>query len=955
MYTIHACWKPTDTGNLYLWGESHTAYERHATASDGIHPFAAQYSELEQLLRGCALSTTLSEEELLLSLPSSAMLPIPSFDRSQEAERFHRWSLPALSIASRDALELLTASVTTHDLTFGPSWHYYQRLATFAAELIYTGAFLPVLSSSYEASWKPFLTQSNMLKLQQFAQHVPFCEEGAEALVHDFLNKTIDAFIKTSGVSPITRKPQTIVERWLHQLHTLDGTTLEVTNDSQEIVQTTEQFFAMPSSVKLFTLGFRLAEPVHAHQSWTLEFYLQSEELRFSATDIWNQSPRSSEYECPQERLLKDLIRASYTYQKIGQAFSQKQPISLSLTLAEASSFLQTEGELLVKAGFLVEVPAWYKHKKKLTSRVKISNRSSELLSMDSILDYEWQLSIDDTSVTEKDLEKLVQLKLPLVHLNGQWVRLESTDLEALQLFKNKGSTIPFSDALKLALVDEQTIDTEGFLAEFLTKLRNPFEDTSRAPATFQGTLRPYQLRGLSWLSFLSQTGCGMCLADDMGLGKTIQIIALLLQKSCKPTLIVCPLSIVTNWQKELTRFAPGLSVYIHHGAQRLDKEAFIRAAHSHDIVLTTYAIVGRDSEKFHALNWHMLIIDEAQTIKNSTTKQTQAIKKIPARSKIALTGTPIENRLSELWSLMDFLNKGYLGSLRTFTQTFIQPIERDGDTKRSEQLKRLISPFVLRRVKTDKTIIQDLPDKIETKELCYLTKEQTSLYQALVTLMLNAVEKAEGIERKGLVLTTLLRLKQICNHPVNFLKDRSSLSGRSGKLVRLEELLEEILAEGGKSLIFTQFAQMGGLLQTHLETRFQQPVLFLHGKSTKKERDKIVEAFQSPDGPSLFILSLKAGGIGLNLTEANHVFHFDRWWNPAVETQATDRAFRIGQKRVVQVHTLITAGTVEERIDELIERKKQLADLVISPGEQWISELSTEDLRELFTLDPHV
>ena len=358
---------------------------------------------------------------------------------------------------------------------------------------------------------------------------------------------------------------------------------------------------------------------------------------------------------------------------------------------------------------------------------------------------------------------------------------LESSDLETLRTIKSKGSTT-FSEALKLSLVDEQTIDAEGFLAEFLTKLRNSFEHTSTAPVTFQGTLRPYQMRGLSWLTFLTQTGCGMCLADDMGLGKTIQIIALLLQKSSKPTLIICPLSIVTNWQKELARFAPNLSVYVHHGAQRLDKEAFIRAAHSHDIILTTYAIAGRDSEKLHALTWHMLIIDEAQTIKNSATKQTQAIKKLPARTKIALTGTPIENRLSELWSLMDFLNKGYLGSLRSFTQTFILPIEREGDTKRSEQLKRLIAPFVLRRVKTDKAIIQDLPDKIETKELCYLTKEQTSLYQALVTLMLNALEKAEGIERKGLVLTTLLRLKQICNHPVNFFQDSSSLNGPFGK-----------------------------------------------------------------------------------------------------------------------------------------------------------------------------
>ena len=345
MYTIHACWKSIDTGNLYLWAESHTAYERHAPLSDGIHPFAARYSELEELLHGCAFSTIFSEGELLLSLPTSTLLPVASFDTTLKAERFHRWSLPALRIASKDALELLTAAIRITDLTFGPSWHYYQHLATFAAELIYTGSFLPVLSSSYQASWKPFLNQSNMLKLQQFAQHVPFCEEGAEALVHDFLDKTIDAFVKTSGaeVSPVTRKPQTIVERWLSQLHTIDGTTLDVTRDAQEIARTTERFFVAPSSLKLFTLGFRLLEPVEAHHPWTLDFYLQGEGLRLSATDIGNQQTLLSEYESPQERLLKDLIRASYTYQKIGQAFSQKQPTSLTLTLAEASSFLQTE------------------------------------------------------------------------------------------------------------------------------------------------------------------------------------------------------------------------------------------------------------------------------------------------------------------------------------------------------------------------------------------------------------------------------------------------------------------------------------------------------------------------------------------------------------------------------------------------------------------------------------
>lgn len=371
-----------------------------------------------------------------------------------------------------------------------------------------------------------------------------------------------------------------------------------------------------------------------------------------------------------------------------------------------------------------------------------------------------------------------------------------------------------------------------------------------------------------------------------------------------------------------------------------------------HDVVLTTYALALRDQELLNQVAWENIVLDEAQNIKNDEAKQTQAIKKLKSRYRLALTGTPVENRLSELRSIVEFLNPGYLGSAQDFRQRFVLPIERYHDTERSQVLKQLVQPFILRRVKTDKSIIQDLPEKMEMKVLCNLTQEQASLYDAVVKEMLEKIDDAKGIERKGMILSALLRLKQVCNHPAHFMGDESALGKRSGKVLRLEEMLEEVLAEGDKALIFTQFAEMGQLLRRHLQEQLGREVLFLHGGTPKKVRDQLVTRFQDErDDAPLFLLSLKAGGVGLNLTAANHVFHFDRWWNPAVENQATDRAFRIGQHRNVQVHKFVCVGTLEERIDAMIESKKALAENIIGSGENWLTEMSTSQLRELFVL----
>ena len=424
------------------------------------------------------------------------------------------------------------------------------------------------------------------------------------------------------------------------------------------------------------------------------------------------------------------------------------------------------------------------------------------------------------------------------------------------------------------------------------------------------------------------------------------------------PVLLIAPTSVVTNWEREIGTFAPGLQTYVHRGSDRLKGEGLREVVKNKDVVLTSYPVARLDAETIQSIKWLAVILDEAQNIKNPEAKQTQAIRKIEAEFRIALTGTPVENRLSELWSIMHFLNPGYLGARKAFRENFAMPIERYHDEDAIKQLKQLTTPFILRRVKTDPRVISDLPEKVETKVYCALTEEQATLYEAVVQDVMQKIEEQDGMKRRGLVLSMMMQLKQICNHPVQYLHQSSkdsadvSLDDRSGKLERLGELLEEVLAEGDRALLFTQFAEMGEMLASYLPGAFGAATQFLHGGTSAKARDQMVKRFQEDEhAPPIFILSLKAGGTGLNLTRANHVFHFDRWWNPAVEDQATDRAFRIGQKRNVQVHKFVTTGTLEEMIDDMIESKKGLAQAVVGSGEGWLTEMSTDELRKAVSL----
>lgn len=512
------------------------------------------------------------------------------------------------------------------------------------------------------------------------------------------------------------------------------------------------------------------------------------------------------------------------------------------------------------------------------------------------------------------------------------------------------------------ALLPVVSIDVEGWLATALEQLNQHQHFTPLAePAGFIGELRPYQQRGVGWLAYLRALGIGACLADDMGLGKTVQSIALLLYMrqaemqavvgQQPPALLICPTSVVANWRREVERFAPILRVLVHHGGGRLAGDAFLQQAPTYDLIITSYGTARRDVEVLARFTWSDLILDEAQNIKNPTAKQTQAVLQLNAHNRIALTGTPVENRLSELWSIMEFLNPGYLEHYELFRRRYILPIERYNDEEQAAELRKVVQPFLLRRLKSDPAIIADLPEKNEMVVYCSLTQEQADLYEKVVSDTLNVLDHSEGIQRRGIVLGLLTKLKQICNHPAHYLKQEGPLPGRSSKLNRLTEMLEEVLAVGDSALVFTQFVEMGELLQQHLRDTFKVETLFLHGRTPAAQRERMVMAFQEAETPTIFILSLRAGGAGLNLTQANHVFHFDRWWNPAVENQATDRAFRIGQRRDVQVHKFVVAGTIEEHIHQLLEDKRTLSEVIVGSGEQWLTELSTEQLRDLLLL----
>ena len=741
-------------------------------------------------------------------------------------------------------------------------------------------------------------------------------------------------------------------------------------------------------------LGIRLdqSNPLD-EQEWHLSFFVTSSadlSLRIDLEDWWNYSDTERARRIKQfgqqfdRNLLVRLGQAARICPILWEGLETTYPTGVRVDMQTAYEFLKNDALVLESAGFKILLPNWWmpEGRRRAKIRINASGRSSSSSSAASntgyfrlpeLVNYTYELSIGGETVNEEEWQYLVNAKSPLVRFRGEWMELDAQQMSAMLDLWNERDGVDelhaVSDVLKQLAESNETAFEFKFdetLEKILTGLQQQCDiEELDEPAGFLGELRPYQKQGLSWLATQEELGLNPCLADDMGLGKTIQIIALLLfererakpseRNQFLPTLLIAPTSVLSNWQKEMEKFSPQLKSMIHHGSAReRDSEAFCKTASANDVVITSFTIVRKDKDLLKKQKWRRIVVDEAQNIKNPKSSQSKSICGLDAPFRIALTGTPIENRLLDLWSLFRFLNPGYLGTAAQFRRAYEKPIFRNGDQTKAKQLQQLVRPFILRRMKTDQSIIDDLPEKLELKVYCNLTKEQASLYQALTEDVKKQIAESEGIQRKGLILSTLMKLKQICNHPAQFLQDGSDFSAmRSHKLTRLTEMIEEVLEASDSLLIFTQFTEIGGQLEDLLRTRNNCPVYYLHGGTSRKRREQMIESFQDPDSPpSIFILSLKAGGVGITLTRANHVFHFDRWWNPAVENQATDRAYRIGQQKMVIAHKMVTLGTLEERIDKMIEDKQALAESIVGSDESWLTELDDAAFEQLIALN---
>ncbi|MBS4218935.1 DEAD/DEAH box helicase [Bacillus sp. FJAT-49711] len=835
-------------------------------------------------------------------------------------------------------------------------------------EAIYSGKWLPQFTNDDDSVFKWKVPEMIWEEFSAGFWEQPFHGETMEQFVTRFFHHALSIYLEQGHEGDTLAKKIELLK-----LSPLSAEELDAYFDEdrwQEWIGTTE--VSMP-----FALGLRLTEPDEDEEPWILETVLR---------DVKNPEriyPLSEHKRFPKRWLsfLDSVYAEEDRWLKLFPWLQGENGIIHELDEPLAWNFLTDASEKLHALGVEILLPSWWEAMRAANMTVKArvkqtgTNYRPSFVGLDSMLNFDWRLSMNGTDLSEDEFQSLVQEQRRLVKIRGRWVKLDPKMIAHIQTLmeqaKKEGLRVQdifaLGDEDENADMDIDEFDPRAFaqikielnqsLKKMLRQLNTvseiPFVDV---PDTLLGQLRPYQQLGLNWLVFLRQFGFGACLADDMGLGKTIQLISYLLHVKYKeanetPALIICPTSVLGNWQRELERFAPSLNVVLHYGSNREKEESFVEMTKQADIVLTSYGLSHLDSEEFLSIKWSTIALDEAQNIKNAETKQSRAIRKFKGMHHIALTGTPMENRLSELWSIFDFINHGYLGTFGQFQKKYILPIERDGSEKKIHELQKLIRPFLLRRTKKDPEVELNLPDKLEQKEYCALTTEQAALYEDLVQDTFSKIETLSVFERKGLILQMLSKLKQLCNHPALYLKEElpENIINRSNKIATLVELADAIMETGEACIIFTQYIGMGEMIRKILEERYKIKVPFLNGSMPKAQRDHYVGRFQEGDFP-FFLLSLKAGGTGLNLTAANHVIHYDRWWNPAVENQATDRAYRIGQNRFVHVHKFITTGTLEERIDLMLEKKQALNEEIIR-SDQWVTELSNEDLHNLLAL----
>jgi hypothetical protein len=993
-----------------FWAEGPTVAH---TARDS-HPRAVSAEELETALRdeglaGFLPATRARVAALALTAPAVHGRPVPSVPALREPADYaapgtpvlRAFFLQGLVLAPVDALEALIGlpgvlRLRGFSLTAGDDLEYWAEVARWTYDLLLRRRIAPTADAG-RPRWRPVLTDPHEKeRFRRFAAALPpvsraLSEEGAaptpegglppaasvlqgfvDAAARDVLREVLPAERRRAGDGPEALAVAGLAE------------TPAPAADAAVLGRLAEWSLSVldPLPEGSLRLGIRVVPPESVGGSFALAFALEStekDEIALTAEEIWESSEtavrrRGRLFSNLQDTLLARLGAAASLSPAVRRSLEERHPTGVELSPEETWRFLSEEATLLGEAGVAVRLPgggALQRVSLRLVAREgagPTSDPGVTRFGLDTLVDFDWKVAVGDALLTVSEFEDLAARQMPLVEVRGEWVLLDREHLEQARriLDRRPGGRTTLGELLRLA----GGLDPEGAGASvdgvagegWLSRLLDP--DAARReigafvpPKALTGTLRPYQMRGVAWMRFLLSRGLGACLADDMGLGKTVQFLATLLAaqeagERIGPSLLVCPTSVAENWVSEAARFAPSLRVSVHHGPGRASGEAFRRLLESVDLLVTTYALAHRDRALLSEVNWEYLTLDEAQNVKNPAAAQSRAVRGLRAARRSALTGTPVENRLAELKSIFDFLNPGLLGSDDSFRRHFVVPIERRREPEAAARLRNVTAPFLLRRAKTDPGVVPDLPEKIETKEYTGLTREQAALYRATTRSLLAGIGRANRRTRKAKILLLLLRLKQICDHPALFLGD-GRLDGRSAKIVRLLEMCEETLAEKTPSLLFTQFAEMGHLLVAALKERFGCEVLFLHGGVPRRARAEMVRRFQEDDDPPpFFVLSLRAGGTGLNLTRASHVFHVDRWWNPAVEEQATDRAFRIGQTQHVQVHKFVCRGTLEERIDRMIEDKKHLARSIVGAGEQWIAGLSDEQLATLVALD---
>ncbi len=965
-----------------------------------IHPFSNSARNTFNLLHqsGALNESAIKYEKLKAYFPSSDDLPLPSGELSglvQEAGSgenavylMRDWEVPGVMLGIDDAFNALLSmnkDSAKIGVIMGSDLKFWESLVAFAFNLMSEQKFLPAVveeGPSVRSRWIPLLeTNEDQSGLYEIIKNMPGAclvfhhdDVNAETMVRMFLSSVVDGtcrkFAAESHNIPGEKSTAGDTAKWVVSLSSRNS--LITYNRSLVIQKISSWTRRIQSRIEFpMRMCFDLVPPANDSSTWILRFMIQSKSdpsLLIPFSRIWNRQDlealsiirKFSEF--PEEFLLQSLGVAQSIFPPVRKSLQSPNPSEVELTTDEVFKFLKNYSGILGESGFGILFPDWWgKAERKLGVKIKAAPASGTgKVGLNALISYNLEIVVDGEPISPEDLEKLSRLKAPLVQIGQKWVEVDQDRLKKiLKLMSDNKQDLPLMELLSMdaekGSIPIVNISGEGWVGKLLngnSKLRSMKE-----PENFVGKLREYQKSGASWLTFMTGIGMGCCLADDMGLGKTIEVIAFLLERRRKTkktgvSLIVCPTSVISNWAHEIRKFSPSLKVGVHHGLSRNKDAEFISKLVDYDVIMTSYALLQRDIEFLSKVGWDGVIADEAQYVKNYSSKQSKALRALKAGYRLALTGTPIENRLEDLRSIFDFINPGYLGGEKRFRELFSSPIENEGNEEAAGTLNRLVSPFILRRVKSDRKIISDLPEKDEVKCYVPVTEEQASLYDATVSSMMDAIAEKEGIERKGIILSTITKLKRLLDHPSMVSGDSDRRIDRSQKLIRLMEMLQEIHGTGEKTLIFTQYVEAGKIIKEAIIKRFQEEALFMSGSTSRIMREQMVERFQNPEGPRIFVISLKAGGFGINLTAASNVIHFDRWWNPSVEDQATDRAYRIGQSKRVHVYKFVSTGTIEEKIAEIIEGKSSLRKKIVGTSDEaWMTELTGNELKNVFTL----